>query len=872
MENLTTSKVNPKRKALYDGLKTRGLYSKSFEDFENQFSTPEKIQALHKSMKDKGLYTKELPDFEAQFYSDKKKVDTIASFTGLPESLPEDPLTKNIQASEKLNSSLPEQNFNEQADKNRVLAELAEDAQAQENFRKLYESSPETVEGFLKAAPDLLKDLVRNRSKSPEQIREDFESQRKALGDAESFVSGIQDKAQFEDKDRWDDNALTKGASATGAFNKPIISMASSIPKFAGIATNALERLTNMALGKEAPDIEGNSFYKLGKWMDDKALEIGVTATDPRLDDSFLLNDIPSGLGSVASILATGNFGAASGIATQATKFGAKEALKETAKAITKRPTLASGNMMGVDEFEQAIASGQSEGKSLINYFGGLGAGFTETIPLERALTRINKITGGKLVDIAKAGTVGALEEMTQEGIQQYITNKVAQGTYDPERDLFQDVWRSMRAGGAIGLLLPGIGVAMRSMSPEQRAETKSVLNKILREKANAEGIKVETPDGVLGNDANAQKQTPDEAAQGQPVPSQAKQEADNTGGEKQGAPADVAKEPVDSGAGKKAGEAVELDPKTDPVKRFTKEGGNTMVKEDGQPMTVFHGTDKVFDKFSKDKKGSNTGFANTKFGFFFLADENAAKDFARDNANGGENIISANIDLKKPVDLTNKGIFGNKEQAPAIVEIITGEQMSPEDALAYLNDEIDLGDLGAFRDVIETENGKEIFQKYGYDGVISTYGDNMNEYVVFEPEQINILKQSQKDGAGVTRKVDKPIQQDAAGAEKQGDQKPVQQGPTAVRQGEAEAATPVLDKKAKALEEKRVQKIKEARKARLKITYVTDAKTLSKEVVEQVENEETGEVTPVKMKFKDVQAYYKKREKAIKNLIDCIG
>lgn len=648
-----SNNVNPKRKALYDGLASRGAYKKSFEEFEKQFSTPEKIQKLHSRLRQDGLYSKELTDFENQFFSDKKKVDTTTPFTGLPESLPEDQLTKNIQASEKLNSSLPEQGFNEQSDKNKVLSELAEDAQAQENFRKLYETNPDAIEGFIKAAPDILKDLVRNRNKSPEQIREEFNIEQKKLQGIEDFVSGNEEKFQFE-KDRWEDNALTKAASATGSFNRPIVQMASSVPKLAGIATNALERLTNMALGKEMPDIETNSFYKIGKWMDDKALEIGVTATDPRLDDSFLLNDIPSGLGSVASILATGGFGAAKGVATKATKFGVKEAIKKTGKAITRRPTLASGNMMGVAEFEQAIASGQSEGKSLINYFGGLGAGFTETIPLERALTRINKITGGKLVDIAKAGTVGALEEATQEGIQQFITNKVAQGTYDPERDLFQDVWRSMRAGGAIGLLLPGIGVAMRSMTPEQRTETKTVLNQILKDKAESEGVKVETPDGVLGKEENAQKLTPDEQTnpEGQSVSSQAEQQADNTGAAEQ-SPANVEQQkPNDSGTGKKAGEVVQLNPKFegDPIKDFVLKLKSGMTMDSPEDLQFYENNKEEIEAQLKDEGAGTTP----------KVDQPIQQDAASTEGQGNKEAVQQNASDVRP---------GEKEAATPVLD-----------------------------------------------------------------------------------------------------------------------------------------------------------------------------------------------------------
>jgi hypothetical protein len=837
---MTTSKnVNPRRKALYDGLASRGAYSKSFEEFEKQFSTPEKIQKLHAKLKQDGLYSKELTDFENQFFSDKKKVDTTTPFTGLPESLPEDPLTKNIQASEKLNSSLPEQGFNEQSDKNRVLAELSEDAEAQENFRKLYETNPDAIEGFIKAAPDLLKDLVKNRNKSPEQIREEFNIEQKKLQGVKDFVSGNEDKSQWEDKGRWEDNALTNSASATGAFNRPIVQMASSVPKLAGIATNALERLTNMALGKEMPDIETNRFYKIGKWMDDKALEIGVTATDPRLDDSFLLNDIPSGLGSVASILATGGFGAAKGVATEATKFGVKEAIKQTGKAVTKRPTLASGNMMGVAEFEQAIASGQNEGKSLINYFGGLGAGFTETIPLERALSRINKITGGKLVEIAKAGTVGALEEMTQEGIQQFITNKVAEGTYDPQKDLFQDVWRSMRAGGAIGLLLPGIGVAMRSMTPEQRTETKSVLNQILKDKAQSEGVKVETPDGVLGKEENAQKSTPDEQTnpEGQPVSSQAEQEADNTRAAEQGAGPIGREEPVNSGVGEQIDKAelkndVNLQNEEGDISNRSPQeergGGNeeNSSSERASGLKEAIGAAKAeFGKGDKEKVTDLDLVDLEKTTTLKYAKENDlwiddVTSLGESFSSGNENTVYANpedgvvyksnnlVNSKNSVsklldtveahnklfpstryDLVGFTGFENNNRAPYVEVVLKQPYLRDVDHAS--ESEID----NYMQSIGFTKTGEAAYTNGEYN-VSDLFPRNVlkdDDGTIYVID--NIIEQSNKDGgAGITPEVDQSVQQNEPVTEGQEIEKPVQQGAPTIRQGETETAAPVLD------------------------------------------------------------------------------
>jgi len=64
---------------LYTALKQDGLYTKSLEEFKNQFSTPESIQKLHTALRQDNLYTKPLADFQNQFFGDilKKKEEGL---------------------------------------------------------------------------------------------------------------------------------------------------------------------------------------------------------------------------------------------------------------------------------------------------------------------------------------------------------------------------------------------------------------------------------------------------------------------------------------------------------------------------------------------------------------------------------------------------------------------------------------------------------------------------------------------------------------------------------------------------------------------------------------------------------------------------
>lgn len=275
---------------------------------------------------------------------------------------------------------------------------------------------------------------------------------------------------------------LEKTSSAAGTFNKQVLTAVTSIPKTLGIIGNQAEKLFNRALGMPDPSLETNVYYKTGQWLEDKALEIGIGATNPNVQDSFFFADLPAAFGSAFAIMASqgrsGFGGKTAQLLQQTSKTGPlAESAKQLGKSLASRPAMVGGTMSAVSEFEQAIAAGSSEEEAFGVFLKNYAIGQTEAIPFRRAFARINKLSGGKVIDLMKAGAVGGLEEATQEAVQRYLINKVAQGTYDPDRDSFKDMIRYMGAGAFVGFILPGIGGAMKSMSPAQRKATQQVLN-----------------------------------------------------------------------------------------------------------------------------------------------------------------------------------------------------------------------------------------------------------------------------------------------------------------------------------------------------------------------------------------------------------
>jgi hypothetical protein len=60
--------VDPPSKKLWEGLSKKKLYTKSFQEFEKNFSSPDKINKLWGGLSEKKLYTKSESDFQQQYF------------------------------------------------------------------------------------------------------------------------------------------------------------------------------------------------------------------------------------------------------------------------------------------------------------------------------------------------------------------------------------------------------------------------------------------------------------------------------------------------------------------------------------------------------------------------------------------------------------------------------------------------------------------------------------------------------------------------------------------------------------------------------------------------------------------------------------
>lgn len=130
---------------------------------------------------------------------------------------------------------------------------------------------------------------------------------------------------------------------------------------------------------------------------------------------------------------------------------------------------------------------------------------------------------------------------------------------------------------------------------------------------------------------------------------------------------------------------AFERDPATDTRAFHNFFSGSKVTDNEGNPLVVYHGTQKDFTTFDTELTGSNLGAEDR--GFFFTSDPTQASAYAEDGE--GANVMPAYVSLKKPLIVDNAYLARNGYPAFG----------SGDDGLSFwrehrqeLNDAIDAG------------------------------------------------------------------------------------------------------------------------------------------------------------------------------------
>ena len=194
----------------------------------------------------------------------------------------------------------------------------------------------------------------------------------------------------------------------------------------------------------------------------------------------------------------------------------------------------------------------------------------------------------------------------------------------------------------------------------------------------------------------------------------------------------------------------------------FEKWFGNSILRdENGEPIKMYHGTDAVFNEFSKEHIGGHGSYEG--YGFNFTPYESRARGYSH------ENVIEAYLRVEKPMTTKSNKITLSK-LINVIAELDKGKPFTDTIVAAYeptrygekwderyyrralpvaartiynFNKENEYGDAGIYANICLCGNADkieviDIFEKLGYDSAIFYDDrDKINTVVVFEPNQI---------------------------------------------------------------------------------------------------------------------------------------
>lgn len=265
-----------------------------------------------------------------------------------------------------------------------------------------------------------------------------------------------------------------KLSSALGAIPRGAVDVAASIPESIAIAARELDRrVINLSGIPDDAPLSDRGLFQLGQWMRKETAE--AFPKDPRLEDSFWAEQVPSGIGSTVGFLGTGmGLGAARNVAgrvlaKKAVETAAEKALQDAVLTTTGKglefvakaaPIMASGAMVNaVQGYKDAIDNKADEDTAIASFVANGVGGIAEATPIQRILNRINRSTGGGISKAIRDILSSGAEELIQESGQQTLGNVIAQNLYDSEREALEGVAAAGGVGGVTGALLSALGI-----------------------------------------------------------------------------------------------------------------------------------------------------------------------------------------------------------------------------------------------------------------------------------------------------------------------------------------------------------------------------------------------------------------------------
>lgn len=265
------------------------------------------------------------------------------------------------------------------------------------------------------------------------------------------------------------------------------IEIAAGTLKSAGVAASTIP-VERIGLTPQPP--EEMALFKLGESISEGAKR--MFPGNPEMATEFMTT-LSGGAGSLAGFMASGIAG---------------RAVKLPSMLVT---TAVGAGSQGAAGYQEAKAAGVPEADVLKSWVANMGLGATEAIPVEKALSRLDKVSGGyarRWVKnrIARGLTEGSIEEFIQEFGQNLGSNVVAQMYYDKDRPTMGDVPSQALAGGILGGSLNAVFAALGLRSRLARVDRINYIREMERNEAKVDAEIAKMEDGT-GSPAVVQEQ-----------------------------------------------------------------------------------------------------------------------------------------------------------------------------------------------------------------------------------------------------------------------------------------------------------------------------------------------------------------------------
>lgn len=214
----------------------------------------------------------------------------------------------------------------------------------------------------------------------------------------------------------------------------------------------------------EGMEVEDLATARAAEWIRD--MRETVFPENPHLEHSFVLDTVPSAMGSFGAFIAGGAaVGAARG---SALLFS----------------LLSAGGLGYSQTYREAKAMGASEEDAQIAAEWGVVPGAIQAFPVMRALGRFDRAASGKLRgDLRRQireGFKGGIEEFILESAGETGFNVIAQNWYDEDREYFDNVLEGGAAGGIAGFMASFVMTGLGASAGRQRILQTAEQNQIM--------------------------------------------------------------------------------------------------------------------------------------------------------------------------------------------------------------------------------------------------------------------------------------------------------------------------------------------------------------------------------------------------------